>query len=76
MKKVLTDRGLLKKALQAYWEGIFSDSKFYRKNKGGVWYKVVDKSSEGGMLSAHIFWTRETPIDNFRHEVLKKEVYP
>jgi len=60
--------------LWAFIEDILMSFKWYRRRKGGTWYKVADMSDAGGMQSATIFWTRERPTD-FNQSIIAKEQY-
>jgi hypothetical protein len=55
----------------ALFDDILSEFKWYRRRKGGSWYRVIDPADAGGMHSPTPFWTQEP--DNL--DVLKEEHY-
>lgn len=55
-----------------YVNSIFSNFKFYRTSKGGVWYKVRD-DDDGGIAGGIEYWTQERP-DN-ENDILNIENY-
>lgn len=68
----------------AYWlkslkasllNNLLSDFRFYRRLKGGVWYKVGDPGG-GGMSGSAEYWTQyPPPEDGLYTSVTKKEEY-
>lgn len=51
-------------ALSAYWEALMSEFLSYRKKKGGMWYLVVDGSSE--------YWTKDYPNNLSKTKYIEK----
>lgn len=54
---------------------ILSIFKWYRKFRGGKWYKIYLIGTEGGMESGIEYWTRQLPTNCNDIEILKKEEY-
>lgn len=63
----------MKKAL-LFLQPILSRFKWYRKRKGGRWYKMYDFHSGGGFEGSPCFWT-QAPGD-YEGEVIKEEAHP
>jgi len=55
----------------SFFNDFLADFHWYRKKRGGTWYKVLDNEGAGGFEASIEFWTRE-PGDK---EVLKAEDY-
>lgn len=50
----------IKKILSRYIEDVFSDSKWYRKLKGGVWY-YISELDISGFASNSPSWVKKLP---------------
>lgn len=48
----------MKKFLKAWLHTALSTFEWYRKKKGGKWYKVHDASSAGGIEGPITIWTQ------------------
>jgi hypothetical protein len=55
-----------------YFECILSNFKWYRKKKGGTWYKIYDGSSDFGLAGDTYSWVQK-PLGNVT--ILKQEQY-
>jgi hypothetical protein len=52
----------MKKFIKAYFHCLLSGFKFYRKRKGGKWYKIKEMDVSGFAAGAE-FWTQQKPDD-------------
>lgn len=62
----------MKKALLLL-QPLLSSFKWYRKKKGGIWYKMNDFQAGGGFEGSPCFWTQEP--GKYEGEVVQKENY-
>lgn len=49
--------------MKALIRSLLANFKWYRKRKGGVWYKVYDPHSVTGMSGYMDYWKQEPPDD-------------
>lgn len=65
----------MKKFINSYIDDIFKSYQWYRKRKGGKWYKYYDPTWGGGMMSGIGGWTQS--VDEIQGaEIVDEEDWP
>jgi hypothetical protein len=60
--------------LQCFWSELFSRFSFYRRRKGGNWYKIREVAVSG-MAGDISYWSQDKPQESMFVIIEKEEKY-